>query len=262
MHPGYLMQPGYLMHPGYPMHPGHLMLPAGANGVARLLQVAAPWATPRALGLLLLREDPQSARIAADRRAALVDAALEDGARIADAVSKRWGREPDRIALRGGVSVSDCDTEQGWGATVVYAEYLERPARVRLFRPAIARLDRGLAEPGVRHITGIERARSALLAHELYHHFDAVRDGVPLARRHRVTLLRFGAWQWTSGLVSLAEIAAGAFAQRLLGLRWHPRFFDIITVHAADPQAAMRMVAALREDNAHDFAAAERGLAL
>jgi len=67
-------------------------------------------------------------------------------------------------------------------------------------------------------------------------------------------VLRLGPWRWTSGLTSLAEIAAGAFAQGLLGLRWHPRWFDLITVFDADPAAAARLVAALRADDALDLA--------
>ena len=83
------------------------------------------------------------------------------------------------------------------------------------------------------------------VAHELYHHFDCMRDEPPLAARHRVALLRFGPVRWTSGLVSLAEIAAGAFAQHLLGLRYHPKILDLLTLFDAAPRAAQRMVESL-----------------
>lgn len=236
------------------------MQPGAAGGVAQLLAAAAPWAAPRALGLLLLREDPQFARVASGQRDALIDAALEDGRRMADSISGRWGNGPDAIARRCGVCVSESSIDQGWGTAVVYAQYTDRPPRITLFRPAIERMQRGLAQPGVRHIAGIAQAQPVLLAHELYHHFDAVRDDPPLARRHRVTLLRLGPWRWTSGLVSLAEIAAGAFAQRLLGLRWHPKFFDLITVYDVNPAAAARLAAVLHPDP--PVAADHPGLAL
>ena len=60
------------------------------------------------------------------------------------------------------------------------------------------------------------------VAHELYHFLDSAR-AVPLARRHRVKILGL----WTSGLTSLPEIAAGAFAQALLGLPWHPKWLEL-----------------------------------
>jgi len=43
-----------------------------------------------------------------------------------------------------------------------------------------------------------------------------------------VRIFGMGRWQWTSGLSSLCEIAAGAFAQRLLGLSFHPKLLDLL----------------------------------
>jgi hypothetical protein len=101
-----------------------------------------------------------------------------------------------------------------------------------------------------------------LIAHELYHHLDATGPAPLLARRHRVTLLALGRWRWTSGLTSLSEIAAGAFAQRLLSLRWHARFFDLITVHSVRPAAASRLAAALRGGDPVPAACDQRGFVI
>jgi hypothetical protein len=232
-----------------------------ADPLARLLRSAAPFATPRALGLSLLRGDPQDARIEPGRREALVEAALDDGRRMADQARERWGNEPAVIASDCGLSVVECDAEQGWGTAMVYADYNQRTRCIRLFLPAIARLERGLRRHTVCEIAGVRSARPMLLAHELYHHLDAVRAGPSLARQHRVTLLALGRWRWTSGLTSLSEIAAGAFAQRLLGLRWHPRFFDLITLYEADAAAAVKFSAALRYGGAAPLAGDEPGLA-
>jgi hypothetical protein len=238
------------------------MVPNTADPLARMLQRTAPFATPRALGLWLLREDPQYARIEPGRREALVEAALADGRHLADESRACWGDEPAAIAAACGLSVVECDAEQGWGTTVVYADYDERMGAIRLFAPAIARLERGLACTVVSQIAGIRSARPMLLAHELYHHLDAARAGPPLARRHRVTLLALGRWRWTSGLASLSEIAAGAFAQRLLRLRWHPKFFDLITAHDVHPVAACRLAAALLPGGPVRCARDERGFGL
>jgi hypothetical protein len=222
------------------------MTQLSADALVQLLHEAAPFATPHALGAWLLREDLQYTRIEPGRREALVDAALDDGYGMAERARERWGSEPTAIAAACGVSVVACDLERGWGTSVVYADYHGRTRSVRLFLPAIARLDRHLSCDAVAAVAGIRSARPALLAHELYHHLDAIRLGPLLARLHRVTLLRLGRWRWTSGLASLGEIAAGAFAQRLLGLRWHARFLDLIAIHDANPAAALRAVASLR----------------
>jgi hypothetical protein len=39
-----------------------------------------------------------------------------------------------------------------------------------------------------------------------------------------------GRWAWTSGLASLPEIAAGAFAQALLGLPFHGKLLESVLV--------------------------------
>lgn len=171
----------------------------------------------------LLREDPQYARIPEADRDALVTMALAEGRTQAQAVRLRWGSDPDVIAGRCGVPVLDDDDGADYGTTVVFAEYFTRPARIVLHRPAIRRVDAVLDTQAL----GGSTTRSVFLAHELFHHLDCTGPQPSLARRHRVTVLALGRWRWTAGLSSLAEIAAGAFAQQLLGLPVHPRFCEL-----------------------------------
>jgi hypothetical protein len=56
-----------------------------------------------------------------------------------------------------------------------------------------------------------------------------------LIRRHRTTILKLGRWTWTAGLSTLPEIAAGAFAQQLLGLDFHPKLLDLLLTHPTPP---------------------------
>lgn len=182
----------------------------------------------QALGLRLLRKDPQYPHIPADRRVALVEVALEDGRALAIGACQLWGMDPLTIAARCSVPVLHSDGDADYGTTVVFAEYATRPPSITLYLPAIRRLDRLIAERGVHLRLGIDRTEPLFLAHELYHHFDCTRSSGPLSRRHRVRLFGIGAWNWGCGLTSLAEIAAGAFAQRLLGLSFHPKMLDLL----------------------------------
>ncbi|MBI3530062.1 MAG: hypothetical protein HY067_19110 [Betaproteobacteria bacterium] len=188
---------------------------------------AAPWA----LGLLQLREDPQYRRIPIERRAALVETALEDGRSLADRTRDLWGSDPMNIAARCNVPVIHSENEAGFGSTIVHAEYRTRSPSITLYLPAIRRLDRLVSEQGAQDRLGIHRTAPVFLAHELYHHFDCTHGSAPLSRRHRVRLFSIGPWSWTSGLSSLSEIAAGAFAQRLLGLSFHPKLLDLLLAH-------------------------------
>lgn len=183
-------------------------------------------ARPQALGLLQLREDPQYPRIPADRRVALVEAALEDGRSLADRSRDLWGQDPTAIAARCDVPVVRSEDDAGFGSVIVYAEYASQPPFITLHLPAIRRLDRLIAESGAQVCRGIDSTMPIFLAHELYHHFDCLRGSARLSRRHAVRIFSVGSWHWTSGLSSLSEIAAGAFAQQLLGLPFHPKLLD------------------------------------
>lgn len=215
--------------------------------LADLLAQAGPVATPRALGLLELEEDRQFHRIAAGDRQRLVDVALDEGAAAARTIRQMFGPAcPDDIASRLGVQVKTIDGEGGFGSVVVFADYVPRPASIRLYAPAIAVLDAGLDDYPDRDGLGTTGTRPVFLAHELFHHLEGLRPAHALAVRHRVALLAIGPLTLTSGLSSLAEIAAGAFAQHLLGLRYHPKLLEVVALFSHSPAAAQRLVDRLR----------------
>ena len=184
-------------------------------------------AEPHMLGLLQLSQDPQYPRIPADRHGALVEAALNDGYSLADRARDQWGDVPANIAARCGVPIVHSEEDAGFGSIVVYADYASRPHSITLYLPAIRELDRLLAGHSA-PACEIGSTVPIFLAHELYHHFDCLRGSERLARRHTVEIFGIGAWRWTSGLSSLCEIAAGAFAQRLLGLSFHPKVLELL----------------------------------
>jgi len=216
-----------------------------ATGLTELLSEVLPHATPRALGRLILGADLQAARIALEQRDRLVDTALSDGEAMARVAAARWGHDPDVIAQQIGLPVIDSPEEGGYGSIVVYAEYGGRPPRIVLYRPALDRLDRQLAHAGTGELLGVAMARPVYLAHELYHHFDLARGEGSIAQRSRVALFQLGRFRWTSSVAALAEIAAGAFAQRLLGLRFHPKLLDLLAGYDANPASAHRIAQAL-----------------
>ncbi|HVY04900.1 MAG TPA: hypothetical protein VHB46_02885 [Burkholderiales bacterium] len=183
---------------------------------------------PLALGLGQLRQDPQYPRIPVARHTQLVEAALADGRVLAAEVAANHGNDPEAIAVQCAIPVDRSERDAGYGSVVVHAEYVERPPRITLYVRSIA----ALARRSVGTQTAVDQAalERVFLAHELYHHFDCARGEHRLARRHRVDIVRIGAWRWTSGLASLAEIAAGSFARELLGLPFHPVILDFLLV--------------------------------
>jgi hypothetical protein len=179
------------------------------------------------LGLTALSRDVQFHRVPEAQRGKLVDLALQDGRHLARQAGRQWGNDPFAIAARCQVPVIESHAEAGFGSTVIYAEYAVRPPSITLYTPAIRRLDALVARQPC-FDWRIERTLPVFLAHELYHHFDCMRGREALIRRQRATILKLGRWTWTAGLSTLPEIAAGAFAQQLLGLGFHPKLLDAL----------------------------------
>ena len=114
--------------------------------------------------------------------------------------------EVDALAERMGVAVETSDRDGGYGTVVVFADYTPRPPRIRLYRRAIEVLDGHLAGYPDRDRLP-EGTRPLFLAHELFHHWEALHPG---SRRSR----------------EQSEHAAGSFAMTLLGLPRHPEQLD------------------------------------
>ena len=131
-----------------------------------------------------------------------------------------------------GVPIETTDDDPMVGSLWRFAEYRPRPPRIVLYRRGIAPLDRALVDSLAERLLGRATPQDVFVAHELYHHAEAIRSEIPIARRYRPTLFRIGSWHWRTGIAALSEIAAGAFAQSLLDLPCHPRVLDFIAADA------------------------------
>jgi hypothetical protein len=187
-----------------------------------------PLPTARSLADSLLADDAIFRRVAPEARSALVDAALSEGRACAESISLDRGTDPWAVAHGLGVAVVERDENVGFGTVVVFAEYAEKPPAITLYRPAIEWANQHLAASRAGNTLDLEDCGPVFLAHELYHHLASNARRPPFSRTYRVTLLRLGAWRWTSRVAGLEEIAAGAFAQALLGLEFYPRLIEWI----------------------------------
>lgn len=218
------------------------MVPAAAD---------APWlagimaASPAALGLVMLEADPHGHRLNRAAQFAAVSDALADGTATARDLRQRFpGFAPQEIARTLGVPIEATDDDPMVGSIWRFAEYRPRPPRILLYRRGLTPLDRAVVGSlGVR-LLGQATQQDVFVAHELYHHVEAIRSEIPIARRYQPTLFRIGSWHWRTGIAALAEIAAGAFAQSLLCLPCHPKVLDLVALDAISPQTAVTRILA------------------
>jgi hypothetical protein len=190
-------------------------------------------ASPETLGRGMLEADPHAWRLDRAVRLAAVSEALADGAAIARDLRARFpGLAPHAIARELGVAVEITDDDPSVGSLWRFAEYRQRPPRIVLYSRGLAPLDRAIVGGLAEQLLGRASPRDVFIAHELYHHAEATRPDIPMARRYRPTIFRIGGWHWRTGIAALSEIAAGAFAQWLLDLPCHPRVLDFVTTDA------------------------------
>jgi hypothetical protein len=190
-------------------------------------------ASPETLGLAMLRADPHGWRLDHAAQFAAVSDALADGAATARDLRKRFPvLTPQEVAREFQIPIETTDDDPMIGSIWRFAEYRPRPPRIILYDRGIAPLERKLGNVLAKRLLGQATPRDVFVAHELYHHAEAIRSEVPIARRYQPTLFRIGNWRWRTGVAALAEIAAGAFAQSLLDLPRHPRVLDFVAVDA------------------------------
>jgi hypothetical protein len=192
-------------------------------------------ASPGTLGLSMLKADLHAARLDDRAQVAAVADALADGEATAKDIRLRFrGFSPREIARAFGVPVEASHDDPLIGSIWRFAEYRQRPPRILLYTRGLAPLERALADGLAASLLGNAMVEDVFIAHELYHHLEATRPEMPIARRHQATLLRIGKWRWRTGIAMLSEIAAGAFAQALLDLPCHPKVLDYAARLPAD----------------------------
>jgi hypothetical protein len=187
----------------------------------------------------LLAADPQARRLSAAEAHAAVALAVADG----QALAAQHAGTPQALSAQLGVGVGTVLGNNRFGTVFQFAEYAAKPPRVLLYQHAMDTV----AEAAGRHAIPLSPARPAdvYLAHELYHHLDQHRR-IPISRTTRATIVALGPLRLTSGLHSLAEIGACAFAAALTALPCHPRLLDLLALRAVAPAAAAAMETALR----------------
>jgi hypothetical protein len=201
--------------------------------------------SPETLGLVMLEADVHARRLDRATQLAAVGDALADGAATAEALRARFpDLAPHQIAAELDVPVAETDADPLVGSLWRFAEYQRRPARILIYSRGLAPLDDVIAGRLPARLLGPATPREVFIAHELFHHVEATRSDTPIARRYQPSLFRIGGWHWRTGIAALAEIAAGAFAQSLLGLPCHPKVLDLLALEAVAPNATAVRIAA------------------
>ncbi len=193
----------------------------------------------------MLSEDPVYERIPTAVRASAVERAAACGDRAAEECRTRHGTsDPPVIAAQLGIRVIHSEEPCTYGNLVQASTYSPRIQTITLYTRAIDEMNRFLADHDLAAPLGVPDVRPVCLAHEIFHHLEETSLG-RAAGLIRVVVFRWGPLTRKSGIAQLGEIAADAFAKRLLTLPVAPRLLDYLTIWIHNPAAGRQRLANL-----------------
>src|SRR5882724_6605939 len=159
-----------------------------APNAGLLSDVAA--ASPETLGLVMLRADPHAWRLDRSTQLAAVSDALADGTSSAKSLRARLpDLAPEQIACKLCLPIETTDSDPMVGSIWRFAEYRPRPPHIMLYSRGLRPLERTVTGARAAQLLGRATPRDVFIAHELYHHIEAIRPDVPIARRYQRSLL-------------------------------------------------------------------------
>lgn len=179
------------------------------------------------LGLMELRRDPMYSRIPEERRVQYAERSLSDGREAAG--------DTERLAIgelleRAGIAVRIEDASGGMFGSALRAQidWTGKVPRIAVYRESMRQLaEAASAFPGTFGELTAEAAADIHLAHEYYHWLEYTR-GVFTAERLDPVEIRFGPWKRKASVRQCGEIAAHAFAKKLLNLPHLPNLLDYL----------------------------------
>ncbi len=83
--------------------------------------------------------------------------------------------------------------------------------------------------------------KNIVIAHELFHYFQE-QDKTLFINNYKLPLWRIGPYQHKTKLGSLSEIAATAFAKKLLSLTFYPGFLEYLILYPYFPEEIERKI--------------------
>lgn len=194
-----------------------------------------------AWGSYAFSREPLKNKIPIQRRIELIEKANECGRQYADRIISRYGtHEPLALAKAMGLEVQYPERPTGV-VRVTFAEY-KPPKNIFLYTDAVDKARASMQEDGVAELFGESfRITDLLLAHELFHHVEEQYAKEIFTRTEKVELWTLKPFHNRSTIICLGEIAAMAFAKRLLALSFSPYVMDVFLIYGYNKEAACRL---------------------
>ena len=169
-------------------------------------------------GKYAFSREPLEGRFSNEQKMQYTHKANDCGREWAEKIARQYGtRNPGELAEKLGMKVKTPKVPVG-GGLVLFAQFVE-PDEITIFTDCV------------------ENLTNTLLAHELFHAVEEQHVKEIYTRTERVELWR-KPFSNKSTISCLSEIAAMAFAGKLLDLKVSPYMLDVLLVYSYDKNAA------------------------
>lgn len=180
--------------------------------------------------------EPLERRFTEEQKKEYVKKACYCGREEADKIkAKHRGCSVREIITSLGVKIDMPDTPSG-GGHVVFAQYIE-PDEIVIFDDCIKKVEVLIKEKELNNLLAEGRVEELLMAHELFHVLEYREKNSIYTQTEKIELWR-RPFSNKSRILALSEMAAMAFAGRLMELEFSPYILDVILMYCYNKEVA------------------------
>lgn len=180
-------------------------------------------------------------------------AAQQCGVKLARQVREQFGAAScEELAEKLDVRVVRLPMPDGDGLLTFAA--FEEPALIRVYTDNAEATQTIITQSGADEYLGNVDICQMLLAHELFHVLQLRHPELYVNQKH-IRLWKIGRWIRESRLLSLEEVAAMAFARKMLGMKVNPYVYDVLMLLPQATEQARKLyerVLDLKEETCHE----------
>lgn len=139
------------------------------------------------------------------------------------------------MAVHQGLKIQTPDTPTG-GGHVLFAQYVE-PDEITIFMDCVVKAEKLIEDYRLQTVLQHVQIYDLLLAHELFHYIEHQKEKTIYTQTEKVELWR-KPFSNRSRIACLSELAAMAFAKKVLDLPYSPYVMDVLLMYSYNEEAA------------------------
>lgn len=187
-------------------------------------------------GMYSFNREPIGRKIPKADKLKMIEEANQCGIEEAQKLREKYGAKSVReYAALLGATISDI--ENGDSTDYILFAKFNSPDKIAVSSANVKKAEDMTEKEELRELIDNVSIEDVLLAHEMFHLIEDS-DKEIYTRITKIKLWNLGPFKYHSGIITLGEIAAMAFAKELLKLSFYPNIFDVLLLYPHDEKRA------------------------